>query len=99
MPTSDVRRSSSGSLFSLADASAVKTEGLTRQFKGALAFCDSHCSSYKSHSFRIDAASPAAENGMSDAQIRGLGRWKSNGFKLYIQSPTAFVFSVIVVVG
>ena len=42
---------------------------------GALAFCDLDCSSYKSLSFRIGAASLAAENGMSDAQIRGLGRW------------------------
>ena len=41
----------------------------------ALAFCDLDCSSYKSLSFRIGAASLAAENGMSDAQIRGLGRW------------------------
>ena len=45
-------------------------------------------SSYESHSFRIGAASLAAENGMSDAQIRGLSRWKSDGFKLklYIRS-------------
>ena len=84
-----MRRSSSGSLFSLADGSAVKAEVLTRQFKGALAFRDLDCSSYKSHAFRVDAASLAAENGMSNAQIRGLGRWKSNGFKLYIRSATA----------
>ena len=61
----------------LPEGSAVKTEVFTRQLKGALAFCDLDCSSYKSHSFRIGAASLAAENGMSDAQIRGLGRWKS----------------------
>ena len=42
----------------------------------ALAFCDLDCSSYKSLSFRIGAASLAAENGLSDAQIRDLGRWK-----------------------
>ena len=43
---------------------------------GALAFCDLDCSSYKSLSFRIGAGSLAAENGLSDTQIRGLGRWK-----------------------
>ena len=84
-----VRRSNSGSLFCPADGSAVKTEAFTRQLKGALAFCDLDCSSYKSNSFRISAASLAVENGMSDAQIRGLSRWKSNGFKLYMRSPTA----------
>ena len=76
--------------FCVADGSAVKTEVFTRQLKGALAFCDLDCFSYKSHSFRISAASLAAENGMSDAQIWGLGRWKSDGFKLYIRSPTAW---------
>ena len=85
-----MRGSNSGPLFCLADGSAVKREVFTRQLKGALAFCDLDCSSYKSHSFRIGAASLAAENGMSDAQIRGLGRWKSDAFKLYIRSPTVW---------
>ena len=85
-----VRGSNTGPLFCLDDGSAVKSEVFTRQLKGALAFCDLDCSRYKSHSFRIGAASLAAENGMSDAQIRGLGRWKSDAFKLYIRSPTAW---------
>ena len=76
-----MRGSHSGPLFCLADGSAVKTEVFTRQLKGALAFCDLDCSRYKSHSFRIGAASLAAENGMSDVQI---GRLKSNAFKLSI---------------
>ena len=85
-----MRGSNSGPLFCLADGSAIKTEVFTRQLKGALAFCDLDCSSYKSHSFRIGAASLAAENGMSDVQIWGLGRWKSDAFKLYIRLPTAW---------
>ena len=43
---------------------------------------------YKGHSFRIGAASHAAERGMSDAQIRVLGRWKSNAFLRYIRIPS-----------
>ena len=43
-----MRGSNSGPLFCLADGSAVKTEVFTRQLKGALAFCDLDCSSYKS---------------------------------------------------
>ena len=78
-----VRGSNSGPLFCLADGSAVKTEVFTCQLKRALAFCDLDCSRYKSDSFRIGTASLAAENGMSDAQIRGLGRWKLDAFKLY----------------
>ena len=40
---------------------------------------------YKSHSFRIGAASYAMETGKSDTQIRSLGRWKSNAFLKYLR--------------
>ena len=36
---------------------------------------------------------------MVDAQIRGLGQWKSDGFKLYIRLPTAWANSVIAVMN
>ena len=41
-------------------------------------------SCYEGHSFRIGAASYAADRGFSDTQIRMLGRWKSNAFLSYI---------------
>jgi hypothetical protein len=37
----------------------------------------------------IGAASFAAENGLSDAQIRSMGRWNSNAFRKYIRSNYA----------
>jgi len=37
---------------------------------------------------RIGAASFAVDAGMSDAQIRDLGRWKSNAFQKYIRIPS-----------
>lgn len=43
---------------------------------------------YKGHSFRIGAASYAADRGFSDAQIRIQGRWKSNAFLKYIRVST-----------
>ena len=42
---------------------------------------------YKGNSFRIGAVTLAAESGFSDAQIRLLGRWKSDAFRKYIRSP------------
>ena len=42
----------------------------------------------KGHSFRIGAASFAADKGLSDAQVRALGRWKSNTFLKYIRLPS-----------
>ena len=35
----------------------------------------------------IGAATFAAECGFSDAQIRSMGRWKSDAFRKYIRSP------------
>ena len=46
----------------------------------AIKRCGLNPARYKGHSFRIGAASHATERGMSDAQIRVLGRWKSNAF-------------------
>jgi hypothetical protein len=44
-------------------------------------------SQYKSHSFRIGAATHAALLGISDVEIQSLGRWKSGAFKKYIRLP------------
>ena len=51
----------------------------------ALKFCGLDPTRYKGHSFRIGAATHAADKGMSDAQIRTMGRWKSNAFLKYIR--------------
>lgn len=40
-----------------------------------------------SHSFRIGRATNCAMEGMSDEDIKTLGRWKSNVFKNYIRIP------------
>lgn len=54
----------------------------------SLRTCGLHPALYKGHSFRIGAASFAADRGMSDAQLRALGRWKSNAFLKYIRIPS-----------
>ena len=51
-------------------------------------YCGLDPSCYKGHSFRIGAASYAADRGFSDAQIRIQGRWKSNAFLKYIRVST-----------
>ena len=73
-------------LFCHADQSQI----LTHQFNVELQSCLGHCgldtSPYKSHSFRIGGACHAADRGYSEAQIRALGRRKSDAFKVYLRS-------------
>jgi hypothetical protein len=42
---------------------------------------------YKSHSFRIGAATHAASLGYADSEIQAMGRWKSSAFKRYVRIP------------
>jgi len=40
---------------------------------------------YNTHSFRIGAATSAKEAGISDTDIKMMGRWKSEAYQLYIR--------------
>ena len=80
------RGNSAGPIFITAAGAAVSRNMFAKQLNDCLKFCD--LNPYKSHSFRIGAASFAAEHGVSDAQIRILGRWKSNAFHKYIRVQT-----------
>ena len=77
-----------GPLFLFSSGEAVSINHFNTALRQALTFCGLDCSRYKSHSFRIGAACHAAEKGFSDAQIRALGRWSSDAFKVYIRPPS-----------
>lgn len=83
-----VRGSGQGPLFCWPDCSAITRSYFTQCLNDAFDFCNLDRSKYKSHSFRIGAASWAAAKGLSDAQIRDFGRWKSNAFLRYIRTPS-----------
>jgi len=83
-----IRGSQAGPLFCWANLKPITVTQFNNELRRSLNFCGLNSDRYKSHSFRIGAASYAAGQGFTDAQIRSLGRWKSDAFKLYIR-PTA----------
>ncbi len=83
-----IRGPSPGFLFVLSNGNPVPRAHFATQLALALKFCNLNPNFYKGHSFRIGAATHAADRGMSDTQIRALGRWKSNAFLKYIRLPS-----------
>ena len=79
-----VRGATSGPLFCWPGGAPTKRSIFVEQLNRALRFCNLDPTLYKAHSFRISAATWAAAKGLSDAQIRQLGRLKSNAFLSYI---------------
>lgn len=83
-----LRGNKPGPLFITLFGHPVSRSMFTDQLSLAIKFCGLNPAHYKGHSFRIGAASHAADRGFSDAQIRVLGRWKSNAFHRYIRIPS-----------
>ncbi|XP_069129355.1 uncharacterized protein [Argopecten irradians] len=83
-----VRGNGSGPLLVNSDNSPVTRSQFDTQLHACLKFCKLDSSRYKGHSFRIGAASLAAEQGYSDAKICAMGRWKSSAFRKYVRANT-----------
>ena len=75
-----VRGTTSGPLFCWPGGAPIKRSIFVEQLNRALRFCNLDPTLYKAHSFCIGAATLAAARGLSEAQIRQLGRWKSKAF-------------------
>lgn len=73
-------------LFQFRDGSYLTRTALTARLRALLTAAGHHSSSFSSHSFRIGAASTAADVGLPDWQIQTLGRWSSNCFTTYIRT-------------
>ncbi|XP_077863357.1 uncharacterized protein LOC144346474 [Saccoglossus kowalevskii] len=85
-----VRGQKPGPLFCMPDQQPIKRDYFMLKFNAGLHFCGLSPQYYKGHSFCIGAASEAASSGLCDAQIRSLGRWKSDAFKLYTRQHAQF---------
>ena len=82
-----LRGTCQGPFFIMPGAIPYSTPGAQSDLQSVLIFCGLDNGRYKSHSFRIGAASNAALRGFSDAQIRLMGRWHSDAFRKYIRLP------------
>lgn len=74
-------------LFIHQDGSPLTRDQFVRWVKEALRAAGIDSSKYTGHSFRIGAASAAAQAGIPDHLIKALGRWESEAYQLYIRIP------------
>lgn len=49
---------------------------------------------FSGHSFRRGAATAAAEAGFTEYEIQLLGRWRSDAYKLYIESSRSRILNL-----
>ena len=81
--------SSAGPFFQLPGSVPLTKDLFTTRVRSALSALGYNSSLYASHSFRIGAATTAAERGIEDSIIKALGRWKSDAYQAYVKIPRA----------
>ena len=74
------RGEQSGPFFCFSDHTPLTKARFITKVREALAAAGVDCSSYSGHSFRIGAATTAAQAGVADSVIQALGRWTSAAF-------------------
>ena len=89
-----MRPSSPGPLFIFEDGRPLSRVHLVAAIRQGLASAGVDVSRFSGHSFRIGAATTAAQVGIPDSLIQTLGRWKSSAFLSYIRTPIPRLTSV-----
>ena len=82
-----IRPTLPGPLFLFSDGATLSRPRLVDSLRQVLNTAGVDASGYSGHSFRIGAATTAAQMGLGDSLIKSLGRWKSSAFTLYIRPP------------
>ncbi|SPO27262.1 uncharacterized protein UTRI_10379 [Ustilago trichophora] len=76
-------------LFTLEGGRPFYRASFTATLRRCLEACHIPPASYSGHSFRRGAATWAASNGVDADTIRGLGRWRSDCFRWYVDKSAA----------
>ena len=82
-----LRQAGEGPLFLFNNGTYVTKDNFIKPIREALDTLGYVSESFATHSFRIGAATAAAEAGIDEATIKALGRWKSNAFQAYVRLP------------
>ncbi|KAK3730899.1 hypothetical protein QZH41_012612 [Actinostola sp. cb2023] len=82
-----------GPLFLMEDGQPLSREQLSNWLRSIFATTGVD-GNFSSHSFRIGAATVAANNGVLNHTIQALGRWTSNAYLAYIRTPAESLATV-----
>ena len=83
------RKDGPGPLFRFEDGRPLTRPRLVLEVRRALDEAGASSAGISGHSFRIGAATTAAEQGVEDSTIKDLGRWRSNAYQRYIRRDRA----------
>ena len=76
-----------GPLFRFQNGQPLTRERFVAKVREALSTSGIDHNKYAGHSFRIGAATTAAQCGIPDSTIKLLGRWESSAYLLYVRTP------------
>ena len=82
-----VRGPSPGPFFRRHDGSPLMKALFMAKVRQVLVLLGQDAQRYAGHSFRIGAATAAAQAGLEDSVIQALGRWSSSAFLRYVHTP------------
>ena len=82
-----VRGGAAGPLFKFRNGLLLTRDRLVAKLREVLSATDIRQSDYCGHSFRIGAATTAAQSDICDSTIQLLGQWESSANLLYIRTP------------
>ena len=82
-----VRQGGEGPLFYFASGTYLTKEKFIKPVREALNTLGYLSDKFAGHSFRIGAATTAAEAGIDEATIKALGRWRSDAYQTYVRIP------------
>ena len=83
-----------GPFFVLESGRFLTRERFVKAMREALTSLGYNCSLYAGHSFRIGAATVAAQHGVQDSLIKTMGCWESAAYLRYIRTPKEVLRSV-----